>query len=286
MQRAWRRLLKDRPTGLPAPGPDTDGGANGQEKRGRAGRSGYASAPRRPVASNGESSLPLAPAGSLHRLAQSQIPVVRDVQIVPPVPFLSSLSLGLFPLSPSLDELWQDEFFDGYADSIDKTIVKIEEYLERWKTWANLGRLHDGSKRMVCFGETVRSSLAGAAADFIARQLADEPDEVFRRFCAERDLVPVEPAFATETIEALKRKKASFVLCTTPDCSGQPGIAHLSLAAGSTGAIKEDKEERERREKLFAEQEDREEAVWRRPRNEHRAGCGHLKARDSWGDED
>lgn len=287
--RAWRRLLRDRPTGLPAPGPATDGAGTTTEKRRRAGRSGYASAPRRPIVSNGDNcSTGSAPAGSLLRLAQASIPIVKDIQIVPPVPSLRSLCLGLFPLSKSMDALWQDEFHSGYTDSIDKTVAKIKEYLHRWTTWANLGRLHDGSKRIVCFTESIVDALGGAAAaSFVEQQIAGEPDEVFRRFCTERGLVSVEPGFVPQIISALERKKDSFVLCTVPDCSGFPGIAHLSLAAGGgTGAVKETQQQREAREKAYAEQEDAERLQWRRPKHEHRAGCGHLASRDAWEEED
>ncbi|ORY91803.1 hypothetical protein BCR35DRAFT_299150 [Leucosporidium creatinivorum] len=325
--RSWRRISKERPTFVAAPGPD--GPSSGTppppsviEKKKRAGRSGYASAPRPARATTTTPSAP--PATWAQQQLQAPKLMIRDVQIFPPTPSLLSLSMGLFALPAEIHQMWSAEFKAGLKDSLEKTVVKMEEYLHRWEVWEREGKLEipvsgaEGGgegrrwgRKMVGFRrevERVRQEAGLPVVDELAHTggAPGEEDEVFRRFLKSRDLVVITPSTGHLLLSTFKSLLATplhstpsssastspflsptptFSLCLTPDCSSSPGIAHLSLAAGQTNAVKESLEEREAREKGFAEQEERERREWRRPREEHVEGCGHLWSRDEWGEE-
>lgn len=226
--------------------------------------------------------------------------------------------MGLFPLPAGVHRMWSSEFEAGLRDSLEKTALKMEEYLHRWEVWEREGKLEipvsgaegggDGrrwGRKMVGFGrevERVRQEAGLPVVDGLAHTggAPGEEDEVFLRFLTSRGLVVITPTTGHLLLSHFKSLLSAplhstpsssfplvttpaFSLCLTPDCSSSPGIAHLSLAAGQTSAIKESLEEREAREKIFAEQEARERKEWRRPRMEHVQGCGHLWSRDEWG---
>ena len=218
--------------------------------------------------------------------------------------------MGLFPLSPDLASSWQDEFAAGLEDSLDKTVVKMEEYLHRYDVWEREGKLEipvsaseggaggrQWGRRMLGFHSTVErvqleaglSGMEGCAA-----RGGEQEDEAFTRFLDSRGLVVITPSTGHLILTAFRSLLASglnspllpsFRLCLVPDCSSSPGIAHLSLAAGQTQAVKEPLEQREEREKVFASQEAAERLEWRRPSEEHVSGCGHLFGRLQWGEE-
>lgn len=219
--------------------------------------------------------------------------------------------MGLFPLSLDLASLWKAEYVAGLEDSLDKTIVKMEEYLHRYAAWEREGKLEipvsaaeggggEGRKwgrRMLGFRrevEKVRVEAGLPADDPHAVRGGEDEDESFARFLSSRGLVVISPSTAHLLLSSFRSLRTtplnasltpSFRLCLTADCSSSPGIAHLSLAAGQTQAVKEPLEQREEREKAFAEQEERERSEWRRPREEHVVGCGHLWAREEWQEE-
>lgn len=261
--RAWRRLIRDRPTGVPAPGPPAEE-AKGKK---RAGRSGYGNMPRAKAVVVQPVKIVWATTTSL---------LVKDVLVVPPPPRLCSLGLGLFEIDERTDAFWRAKFGEGYGEAIGKTGERIEEAIERWEGWRSSGKLADGTRRMVTLRDGIPPDSPWIDWSYF------ESDEVFAAFCAERELVQIDPAGATEVLAALRAHAAAFVLCTKADCSGEPGKPHLSLSNVS----KEDVGERERREKRLWEEEGRERREWRREASEHRAGCGHLDSRLAWNEED
>lgn len=246
--------------------------------------------------------------------------MIRDIQIFPPTPTLLSLSMGLFPLPAEIHRMWSNEFEAGLRDSLEKTALKMEEYLHRWEVWEREGKLEipvsgaegggEGrrwARKMVGFKQEVERIRQEAGLPVVDESAhtggaPGEEDEVYLRFLKSRDLVVISPPTGHLLLSHFKSLLASplqstpsssapspllsptatFSLCLTPDCSSSPGIAHLSLAAGQTNAVKESLEDREAREKGFAEQEARERKDWRRPRGEHVEGCGHLWSRSEW----
>jgi len=271
--RAWRRLIKERPTGVPAPGPAVDvrTGAPAKEKR-KGGRSGYAMAPRslgtreeaQPVTSS------VAP-----QWKEMPLPVVRDVLVIAPTPKLKSLGLGLFDVPPATEKLWQETFHTSYGSAIDKVAEKIEAGLEQWDLWCRRGKVDQGSCRMVTFRDAVPAGSRWVDWD------RAEPDDAFDAFCAQRELVVITPAAAGDILQELRQKRDAFVVCTVPDCSNAAGVPHLSLEA-MKGSGKENVQQRAKRERELWEREARERAEWRRPAAEHREGCGHVAGREGW----
>lgn len=272
--RAWRRLIKERPSGVPAPGPVVGQAAGVKEKARRAGRSGFAMAPRG-LGTRAEE--PVAAAALAPQWKEQPLPLVRDVLVVAPPPRLESLGLGLFDVPPATEELWQETFLASYRDAIDKAIEKTEAGLEQWELWRKRGKVDEGSCRMVAFADSV------PAGSRWASPTRAEPDAAFAAFCAQRGLVVISPAAAGDVLQALRAKRASFVLCCVPDCGNAAGVPHLSLEA-MKGSGKENVEQRAAREKGLWEREGRERGEWRRPRAEHKAGCAHVAGREGWGE--
>mgnify|MGYP001583280777 CR=1 FL=1 len=264
--RAWRKLIKDRPTGVPAPGPPEP--AAPEQKKKRAGRSGYGSMPKaRPAVVEPPRTAPALVWKS------ELVPLVKEVLHIPPAPKMKAVGLGLFPLAPAMDAEWREAFEEGYADAIARTADKIEDAVHRWERWKNAGQLDDGTRRMVM----LRDALP-AGSDWVDWGY-DEPDLVFRRFCDERGLVVVGPEAALEVLASVRQARCG--VCFVPDCAGEPGVPHLSLSMIS----KEPIEEREAREKGIWEQEARQRIGWRRPEREHQSACAHLARREAWSEQ-
>ncbi|KAM0751946.1 hypothetical protein T439DRAFT_325127 [Meredithblackwellia eburnea MCA 4105] len=281
--RAWRRLTKDRPTGLPAPGPGGPPPTSGAEqKKKRTGRSGYASMPRASRFGS-SSSAPIPVIGSPEKVNggfpfHSELPPqVKDILVVPPPPKIKSVGLGIFPLTPAATRSWRKSFNSGFNDSITKTIDKIEDHLARFERWRESGRIAAGTGRMVLLRDAVPPG-----ADWVDWDcLSNENDPAFKKFCEENDLLVIGPQAALEIVRQLE-EEVNCVLCTVPDCSGDAGLPHLQLSIIS----KEKKEVRELREKGLWEMEENQRRAWRRPVPEHELGCAHLEGRNRWGDED
>ncbi|KAK4699450.1 hypothetical protein P7C70_g6810, partial [Phenoliferia sp. Uapishka_3] len=267
--RAWRRLVKDRPTGVPAPGPPEDTPRlMSTEKKKRAGRSGYANMPRTKAAEKVVETPKVAPLV----WASELVPLVKEVLHIPPAPKIKGVGLGLFPLSKKMDGQWRDAFQEGFQEAIDKIGDKIEDAIHRWEVWKAAGKLSDGTRRIVTLRDSIPPNSAWVDWDY------EEPDEVFKKFCLDRDLIVIEPAAALEVLASIRASKC--VVCFVPDCSGEPGVPHLSLSLISKELV----EEREKREKGIWEQEERERGGWWKGDGEHQVGCAHLASRQAWKD--
>lgn len=229
--RTWRRIAKARPTPSPSPSPS-----------------------------------PSAPAA----IAQ-----VRDLVVLPPVPSLVSLGLGLHsPLARRTARAWDEAFEEGRGEALRRAGERCADVGERWERWEGTGKLQrEGDKRVAVFadqieleGESERDERAprpraGALPLELVHAVraavadSDEPDPLFRRFCAQRGLVPLPAAASSALVSALGRALVAahavraepaggqgegegagaggFALCLTPDCSDRPGRAHLVV--GSSG---------------------------------------------------
>ncbi|GAA5864455.1 hypothetical protein JCM1840_000505 [Sporobolomyces johnsonii] len=252
--RAWRRIVKERPADAP----------NLPHSAAPPIRNGTRARTRSPAATTSDSSS----SPAIDKL----VPPVKELFVIPPPSVLSSLGCGLHDLPPSLRASWSHAFFSGYADAIDRTTTRIEEYLERWALWRETGKLADETRRMVTFASALPKDSPWVDWAYV------DPDPTFARFLDERGLVVVEPNVAVELLGQIKAKEEAFRFCTVPDCSNAPGVPHLSLSRIG----KETVEERAQREKRVWEQEKREEAEWRRPEREHEKGCAHLASRRAW----
>jgi len=265
--RVWRRISKARPTDSPSPSPSTSTDA------------------------------PIAP--------------VRDLVVLPPIPALRTLGLGLHSrLGKRTVRAWETAFDEGYGEAVRRAGERVEDGAERWARWERSGRLdRDRDARVVVFAdqlelgregglpvelvEALRDAAGGPGAGAGPDGAAHEPDPVFRRFCAQRNLVPLSPsACPSSLISSVARALAlayssaqsGFALCLTPDCSDRPGRAHLVVGPGG-GAAPEDAETRaERERRAWSEEWEEERGVggWRRAREEHKERCAHLEGRRAW----
>ncbi|KAI5479692.1 serine threonine protein kinase [Pseudohyphozyma bogoriensis] len=236
VSRAWKKIVKDRPTGVPAPGPPTDSTSDAATKKKRPGRSGYASMPRAKKVEEA------APRPKQIVWTSDIALLVKDVVMIPPVPKLKSLGFGLFD-HDQMDKSWERTFMVGYNDALEKTAHKIEEVVHRWEVWRDTGKLVDGTKRMVTFRDALPAGSPWVDWSY------EETDEPFREFMLERGLIVIGPEAAMEVLSEIRRKQ--FVFCMVADCSGEPGVPHVSLSNVS----KEDKGVREAREKRIWEEE-------------------------------
>lgn len=265
--RGWKNLIKDRPTGVPAPGPNGLPVAVLEKKR-RLGRSGYANMPR------GTTGPVKAATPTLFDDSRSVL-MIKDMLIIPPPPSLVSLGFGLLDLDGNVATLWHDEFQEGYREGIKKTIDKLEEAIHRYEIWKLTGKLVD--RRMVTFRDSLPLGSPWVDWDYV------EPDEIFAAFLKSKGLICIALDGALELLERIRAKgKVGCSFCLVPDCSGAPGVAHLALSTVNSETVVE----REAREKRLWEEEAEERKTWRRAAGDHRPGCAHLITREKWNEED
>lgn len=193
VMRVWKKMMKERPTGVPAPGPPgsrsgSTSTASTKVKRmllrratpDTASTSASASTSVLNVRSTFTSSLP---------------PLVKDIVLIPTPSTLRSLCLGLYTLSTDLATTWENHFLGGYSDARAKTIKKVEDAISRWETARAAGKLESGEKKLVCFRdgwEVVQEEMRGMGYDKLrAAGEEEEGDDVFRAFCREKGLVIV-----------------------------------------------------------------------------------------------
>lgn len=278
--RAWRRLLKGRPSGLIAEGPPPESSTIDKGRTAKRGGKSSAAARReieREVeATNGSSSTK---PRSAFILEPDGAKLVNQVLFVPALPRLKSLGLGLYDLDRSVAKLWRTHFEAGYVFGIDRLVEKVEGAMRTFEMWEQTGKLEDGTRRMVTQREAVPWELRRFwdEEDWEdTQEEGEETDEIFRNFCQARGLVSISPRRTRLLLSALKTLSASFIFCSVPDCSPKPGTPHLSLSSS------ERVEEREKREKECWEREKREESEWRKDESFHRPGCAHLESRRAW----
>ncbi|GAA5929901.1 hypothetical protein JCM3775_004459 [Rhodotorula graminis] len=256
-----------------------------------------------------------APAPSPSAPVDSPISPVRDLVVLPPIPTLRTLGLGLHSrLDKRTVRAWEASFDEGYGEAVRRAGERAEDGAERWARWERSGRLdRDRDARVAVFADQLElgregglpvelvEALRAAAAVVEPRaggaagpgDAAHEPDPVFLRFCTQRNLVPLSPsACPSSLISSVARAlslayssaQSSFALCLTPDCSDRPGRAHLVVGPGG-GAAPEDAETRaERERRAWSEEREEEWGVggWRRGREEHKERCAHLEGRKAW----
>ncbi|GAA5896957.1 hypothetical protein JCM8208_006123 [Rhodotorula glutinis] len=267
--RVWRRISKARPTDSPSPSTSTD----------------------------------------------MPIPPVRDLVVLPPIPALRTLGLGLHSrLGKRTVRAWESAFDEGYGEAVRRAGERAEDGAERWARWERSGRLdRDRDARVAVFADQLELGREGGLPVELVEALRDaagvaesgagegggtdgaahEPDPVFRRFCSQRNLVPLSPSACPSSLVssvaraltlAYSSAQSSFALCLTPDCSDRPGRAHLVVGPGG-GAAPENAETRADRERrAWSEEREEEWGVggWRRGREEHKERCAHLEGRQAW----
>lgn len=266
--REWSKIIKSRPTGMVAPGPQAvEEEVEGKKKR--VGRSGFANMPRREKVKEVRKEVRVVWSTDFEGW-------VKELLFIPPAPRMRSLGLGLWRVESGVEGRWRGAFEGGYGEAMDKTVERVEEGLSRWEAWSGLGKL-DGTRRMVAFRET----LERCGVEFDEGEM-DGDDEVYRSFCRERGLVTVGPGQVKQVLAALFEMRSQFVLCLVPDCDETPGVPHLSLEKVGKEAV----EEREAREKECWEEEARGRNKWRMPTQMHHVGCAHLATRKEWEEED
>lgn len=277
--RAWRKVIKNRPTGVAAPGPPPDEPFLIEEevviikKEKKMGRSGFANMPKAKKVEKKATVVKKDPFKS------SLPPLIKDILFIPPPPRLRSLGLGLYNISPSTKQSWSKSFFEGYREALLKTIERGEENLARWETWERSGKLEEGNARLV----TLVEGLEGIDLAHL-RTIDPVEDPEFNDFLTSRSLISITPSLARQIINlthVLLQPHPSFhfSFCTTPDCPSAPGSPHLSLLTVSKELV----EVREKREKGIWEKEERERSEWRRDEVVHEGRCAHLVGREVWG---
>lgn len=269
--RNWKRIVKERPTDAP-----------NLPRSARIQRSST-----HKIAPDFSSSITNSLSPSTPQ-ADSLVPPVKELFVIPPPPRLSSLGCGLHELStPSVSRLWTKSFAKGYEEAIEKACDRIEELLDRWELWDRTGKLKDGTRRLCTFRDALEwqefRSLHGSVAidgrgDVKALETNggqdEDPDPLFEKFCQTRQLVTIDPSTALDLLELYRSKLDSFKLCLVPDCGNLAGIPRLSLNSNGKDGI----EEREARERGIEEVERRElERV--RGLKGHQEGCAHLVGR-------
>jgi hypothetical protein len=177
--RTWKRMMKERPTGVSAPGPP---GSSSTIKSRRL-------AIKQALAQLSPSTKAPSP------LASALPPLVKELLLVPTPSTLLSLCLGLYSLDASVAKLWEDSFQSGFQESKGKTIKKLEDALNRWETLRSSGKLETGERKIVCFRtgwKLVREELEALGMGEATLE-AEEfgTDEIFKSFCREKDLVVV-----------------------------------------------------------------------------------------------
>lgn len=284
-RREWRRRVKDRPTGVAAPGPpgsdednDDDGRRNGprtktSKRRTGGGGGGFNNMPRSSSTSRSSTSRITTTKTTPKVIWNSSLPpLIKELLILPSLPHSLSLSLGLHSnLSSSTQIVWKENFFAGYNDGLNRACSKVDEALSRWENWIMTGKLE--GKRLVGFKDSF-----GDIARFGGEVEEEETDEELKKFCLEKGLIPISYRIGKELGQMISNKKGEFKLCLTPDCSDKPGVAHVCLSTMG----KESREEREKREKLIWAEEEVDRKSWSKDASEHELGCGHLATRERW----
>ncbi|GAA6060904.1 hypothetical protein JCM10212_003938 [Sporobolomyces blumeae] len=282
--RAWRRIVKERPADAP----------NVPHSARRTGRRPVGSRRVEPSLPPTASSDPTSTSPSIDTL----VPPVRELFVVPPLPSLRSLSAGLHShVGRRTERLWTEAFEQGYQDMVDKCVVRIEEYVERWEAWRRMGKLGDGTRRIVTFkdafdpvspavgvvGERATNQPLDDDDDEDEDEHQDDPDPTFEKFLKERNLVKISPSTAHD-LSLLYRSQLEerFTVCFVPDCTDAAGVPRLSLERNG----RESRAEREDREKAIDEREKRDRSEWRKAASLHKAGCGHLERRRAWLEEE
>ncbi|SCZ99070.1 BZ3500_MvSof-1268-A1-R1_Chr7-1g09382 [Microbotryum saponariae] len=258
--RQWRKLVRDR-SEVAAPG---------------SGSATSSAAPMRRLRPGSMLSLQHAPAQPSPAPSHA---VVRDLLIVAPPPRLESLGLGLFDLAAQLVPLWRENFAEGYVEAMDRCIAKLREQIARWEAWNEADKLRDGTRRMIAFKEELPSFDANGPR--LGQQDFDE-DPLFSSFLSTNGMIVVDASWARSVLSTYLSKLGGFILCLTPDCSSARGVAHLSLAWNGA----QDRQERERNEKMNWERERIDRRAWRRPAEEHEVGCAHVQSRVAWEEEE
>ncbi|KAK4056518.1 hypothetical protein OIO90_002365 [Microbotryomycetes sp. JL221] len=97
--------------------------------------------------------------------------MVRDLLILPALPSLVKLGIGLLNHNQSQDQetqnhvleietIWKQEFKKGYQDSIKKIILKIKDHLKRFQLWLNQSKgLNQGTRQLMIFKDTYKQIL-------------------------------------------------------------------------------------------------------------------------------
>lgn len=216
----------------------------------------------------------------------SLIPAVKDLLLIPPPPSLSHLGLGLHDnLSPSTLRIWNKSFRKGYVEALEKSMIRIQESLDRWELWDRQGKLKDGTRRLCTFSDVLetrqyKSFRKGWEGEEQrgSNDQEEELDPLFNKFLESRQLTIVTPSIALDLLQLHeeKLKEENFRVCFEPDCSDLPGVPRLSLS----GNGKDSREDREEREKAI-EREEREDEERRKGRK-HEVGCAHERGREAW----
>ncbi|KAM0788672.1 hypothetical protein ACM66B_002770 [Microbotryomycetes sp. NB124-2] len=296
VSRAWYRVLKTRPRNPLA----ATGAANGAG----AGASGR----RRRRSSVSAASLDSTRRRDGNEDAASAPPLVRDLVVVPPPPLLSKLGLGLFSISSDVADTWRREFKRGYMDSVTKTCTKINEQLSRWSSWVESGKVFDQTRRMVGFKDALVNARIDLFPSLTRSQVEIQVDELENEFlkhetdpavvalCQTFKLVPVSPVEARTIQYQVEQKWHNFNFCLLADCSGRPGVAHLSLTSVVAGnrtsvPVQETFEQRQERERLYKQRENEDRREWRQSEAVHEKSesgqrCAHVCAREAWYEED
>ena len=242
--------------------------ANTEITTNRRGRSSYATE-RRPRSVN---TAPFAGTSSLNSMsdALAGLHVSNSIKpvILPSSPSLRSLACGVGPHEglEALRSEWEEEFQAGYEEGLDKVIQIIEDRLEEYHRLAIRAqnathkspaedRMHPQLYRFRSPQER-KNLLAKAADQGCAVSDLDEMQD--KDILASMDLVACDETEVNILIDQVR--SSACQLCTLPDCAAEGRIAFTDSG---------EKDEEERR-------------VWRRPANQHKAGCAHLVGRQIW----
>lgn len=153
--RKWKKLVKSRPSGVVET-------VEGMLSSATTGKKGSTVTTKKTVFDS------MLPASAL----------IKDLILVPSLPTLLSLGIGLFDLPVDLVDVWEHYLRLGYDTARSKLKGRIEEGIKRFELQRRKGK---DEIRIVAF----RDSLNGISED------EENGDEAVIRFCRENDLVMV-----------------------------------------------------------------------------------------------